>query len=97
MPENTINIQCPGSSKLSVDISQYELLRDKIRREDLKLSHFLHRLAEIETETKSNLTVTLEIFNNRKKFPALLELTRNGLSVHQILDFYKLTTEVEIS
>jgi len=97
VPENIINIQSPGSAELSMNIFQYRLLREKIGGEDLKLSHFLHRLAKIETETKSNLTVTLEIFNNRKKFPALLELTRNGLSVHQILDFYKLTREVAIS
>ncbi len=96
MPKNSINIQSPGSSKLSINISQYKLLKEKIRREYTKLSHFLHRLVDIEVETKSNLTVTLEIFNNRKKFPALLELTQKGLSVHQILDFYKLTTEVAI-
>lgn len=97
MPENIINIQSPGSAELIINISQYKLLKEKIRREDLKLSHFLHRLADIEIETKSNMTVMLEIFNNRKKFPVLLELTRNGLSVHQILDFYKLTREVTIS
>jgi len=97
VPENIINIQSPGSAELSMNIFQYRLLREKIGGEDLKLSHFLHRLAEIETETKSNLTVMLEIFNNQKKFPALLELTRNGLSAHQILDFYKLTCEVAIS
>ncbi|HQA04189.1 MAG TPA: hypothetical protein PKZ17_05575, partial [Thermodesulfovibrio thiophilus] len=96
MPKNIINIQSPGSSKLSIDISQYKLLRDKIRREDAKLSHFLHRLADIEIETKSNMSVMLEIFNNRKKFPVLLELIQSGLSVHQILIFYKLTSEVTI-
>jgi hypothetical protein len=97
MPENIINIQSIGSAKIGIDLFQYNLLRAKIGGEYLKLSHFLHRLADIENETKSNLMVTLEIFNNRKKFPALLELTRNGLSVHQILDFYKLTREVTIS
>ena len=95
-PENIINIQGPRSSKLSINVTQYKLLREKIRREDRKLSHFLHRLANIEIETRSNMTVMLEIFNNRKKFPALIELTQKGLSVHQILDFYKLTREVEI-
>lgn len=94
--ENIINIQSPISSKLSINFAQYKLLREKIRREDQKLSHFLHHLASIEIETRSNLTVMLEIFNNRKKFPALMELTQKGLSVRQILDFYKLTREVEI-
>lgn len=96
MPENIINIQSPGSAKLSIDVSKYKLLREKIRREDTKLSHFLHRLADIENETKSNMAVTLEVFNNRKRFPALLDLTQNGLSIHQILDFYKLTREVAV-
>ena len=95
-PENIINIQSPRSSKLSINVIQYKLIREKIREEDQKLSHFLHRLADIEVETKSNITVMLEILNNRKKFPALLELTQKGLSVRQILDFYKLTREVEI-
>jgi len=90
-PENIINIQRPRSAKISINVSQYRLLREKIRREDRKLSHFLHRLADIEAETKSNMTVMLEILNNRKKFPALLELIQEGLSVRQILDFYKLT------
>jgi hypothetical protein len=89
-PENIISIQIPRSAKISINVNQYRLLKEKIRREDRKLSHFLHRLAEIESKTKSNITVMLEIFNNRKKFPALLELTQNGLSVRQILDFYKL-------
>ncbi len=96
LPKNSINIQSSGSSKLSIDISQYKLLREKIRREDTKLNHFLHSLADIEIETKSNMSVMLEIFNNRKKFPALLELIQSGLSVHQILSFYKLTSEVTI-
>jgi len=92
-PENIINIQSPRSAKLSINVVQYKLLREKIRREDRKLSHFLHHLADIEVETKSSMMVTLEIFNNRKKFPALLELTQKGLSIRQILDFYKLTRE----
>ena len=96
-PENIINIQSPRSSKLSINVIQYKLLREKIREEDRKLSHFLHRLAEIEVETRSNMVVMLEIFNNRNKFPALLELTQKGLSDRQILDFYKLTRGVEIS
>ncbi len=95
-PENVINIQSPRSSKLSINVTQYKLLKEKIRREDRKLSHFLHRLAKIEVEIRSNIIVMLEIFNNRKKFPALLELTQKGLSVHQILDFYKLTRRVKI-
>lgn len=95
-PENIINVQSPISSKLSINITQYKLLKEKIRKEDPKLSHFLHRLASIEIKTKSNFMVMLEIFNNRKKFPTLLELTQEGLSVRQILDFYKLTREVEI-
>jgi len=96
-PENIINIQSPRSSKLNINVIQYNLLKKEIREEDRKLSHFLHRLANIEVETRSNMSVMLEIFNNRKKFPALLELTQKGLSIRQILDFYKLTREVEIS
>lgn len=93
MPEEAINIQSPRSARLNINIAQYKLLREKIRREDAKLSHFLHRLTDIEVETKSNMTVMLEILDNRKRFPALLELVRSGLWVRQILDFYKLTGE----
>ncbi len=95
-PENIINIQSPRSSRLSINVKQYKLLRERIREEDQKLSHFLHRLAGIEVETRSNMAVMLEVFNNRKKFPALPELLQEGLSIRQILDFYKLTREVEI-
>jgi hypothetical protein len=95
-PGNIINVQSPRSAKLCISVVQYKLLREKIRREDQKLSHFLHRLAVIEVETKSNMTVMLEILENRRKFPALLELAQNGLYVRQILDFYKLTCEVEV-
>lgn len=97
MPENIINVQSPRSAKFNIEIAQYKLLREKIRREDQKLSHFLNRLVDIEVETKSNMAVMFEILKNRKKFPALLELTQKGLSAHQILDFYKLTREMEIS
>ncbi|HOM03379.1 MAG TPA: hypothetical protein PLH43_11215 [Acetivibrio sp.] len=90
MLKNSINIQSPGSSKLCIDMGQYKLLREKIRREDAKLSHFLCSLADIEIETKSNVSVMPELFNNRKKFPTLLELIQSGLSVQQILGFYKL-------
>ncbi len=93
MPEEAINIQCPGSARFNINITQYKLLREKIRKEDVKLSHFLHRLANIEVETKSNMTVMLEILDNRKKFPALLELIQKGLWARQILDFYKITAE----
>lgn len=94
MPENVINVQSPRSAKLNIDIAQYKLLRQKIRKEDQKLSHFLHRLADVEIEMKSNMIIMLKIFNNQKKFSALLDLTQSGLSIRQILDFYKLTCEV---
>ncbi len=95
-PENILNIQSTMGAKLNINIVQYKLLREKIRGEDAKLSHFLYRLADIEAETKSNMTVMLEILENRKRFPALLELVQNGLSVQQILDFYKLTRGEDI-
>lgn len=93
MPENIINIQSSWGAKLDMDIIQYKLLRGKIRREDPKLSHFLHRLADIEIETRSNIIAMLEILEKRKKFPALLEIIHDGLTVRQVLDFYKLTQE----
>ncbi|MEG8946756.1 hypothetical protein [Rosettibacter firmus] len=89
-PENSINLRSPGSAKLSLDLVRYKLLRETIGGEDSKLSHFLHRLADIERETRSHITVELELLNNRKKFPAIWELTQKGISVQQILNFYKL-------
>jgi hypothetical protein len=91
IPEGTINIQYLGSGRLNIDITQYKLLREKIRKADAKLSHFLHSLADIEDKTKSNITVTLEILENRKKIPDIFELVHSGLSIRQILDFYKVT------
>jgi hypothetical protein len=92
-PKEAINIQSPGNVRFNINIDQYKLLREKIREEDVKLNHFLHRLADLEIETKSKMIVMLEILENKKKFPALLELVQKGLSIRQILNFYKLTSE----
>lgn len=97
LPKNCINIQSPLGSKLEIDNKQYNLLREKIKEDDTRLSHFLHYLSSIETKTRSSMQVMLEILNNRKRVPALLELIQNGLSVNQILTFYKLTKEMEVS
>ncbi|MEO0273245.1 MAG: hypothetical protein ABIM30_09210 [candidate division WOR-3 bacterium] len=91
-PENSINLLSPGSVKLSLDLEKYNSLREAIGGEEPGLSHFLHRLADIERETKSHIAVELELINknNRKKFPAIWEMTQKGISIRQILDFYKL-------
>jgi len=94
VPENIINIQCPGSAQLSVNLNQYELLRDKIKIESANLSHFLHRLAEINA--KSETLAMVEIIDNKDKFPVLLGLIKNGLEIPQILDFFKLTKGEDI-
>lgn len=90
-PKDVINLRSPGSAKLGLDLVRYELLREAIGGEDSKLSHFLHRLTDMEKETESQMILEMELLNNRKKFPAVWGLTQKGVSVRQILDFYKLT------
>jgi hypothetical protein len=93
-PKDTFNIQSP-TTRLALSIRQYKTLRDKIGQENVRLSHFLHNLVQIQTKTRSDMIVMLEAYNknNKQKFPALLELLEDGLTPQQILDYYRLIRE----
>lgn len=91
-PENSINIQSP-TAQLVISIDQYMKLDEKIGRGNTKSSRFLHRLADISMKLESDITLLVEIFNNRRRFPAILEVLKSGLTPSDILNFYKLACE----
>jgi rubrerythrin len=88
-PGNSINIKSP-TAHLAVSISQYEKLEEKIGRGNIRVSHFLHRLTETSVEFGSDITLLVEIFNKRKRFPEILEVLKDGLTPADILNFYEL-------
>jgi len=96
-PKETIDIQS-SPAELILNVKQYKTLREKIGKENVKLSHFLHRLADIKEKTDSDMTVRIEVYDkdNRKKFPVILELLEEGLTPKQILEYYNLAREEEI-
>jgi len=93
-PKDAFNIQSP-TTRLTLSLRQYKTLRDKIGQENVRLSHFLNRLVQIQIETHSDMIVMLEVCdkNNKQKFPAILELLEDGLTPQQILNYYKLIHE----
>lgn len=91
-PENSINIQSP-TAQLAISIDQYKKLDEKIGRGNTRSNRFLHRLAEISMKLGNDITLLVEIFNNRRRFPAILEVLKSGLTPSDILNFYKLACE----
>ena len=89
-PVDTINLQEPKGAKFCIDLTQYELIKKKLKLGGRRLSYFLHRLAKIDLETKSEIAVMLEILENRKKHPALLDLMQHSISAREILGYYKM-------
>lgn len=83
--ESTINVQSPENFVLRLSPEQYLSLKDQFVTGGKPLSHFLHRLADIEVKTKSNMAVMLEILKDRKQY-----LLKHGLRVQDILNFFKL-------
>lgn len=88
-PKDTINIQSPATS-LTISANQYKALRERIKKENESLSYFLHRITDIQIKTNSDAIVMLEILNNRRRFPTILELLEVNLTPLEILNFYKL-------
>jgi hypothetical protein len=91
-PEKSINIQSP-TARLTVGIDQFKKLEEKIGKENMRLNRFLHRLTEVSIQFGSDITLLVEIFNNRRKFPAILDILRSGLTPSDILNFYRFTCE----
>lgn len=81
----TINIQSPGNFILRLSPKQYSALKAEFVKGGKPLSHFLHKLADIEMKTKSIMSVTLEMLKDRKQY-----LLKHGLSAQDVLNFFKL-------
>lgn len=87
-PAMTFCIQQPGVRQVTLTVSQYTALRDKLAGD--RLSHFLHRLAAIEAQA-GELTALVQALEQRRRFPQIHELMMfHGLGLREILDFYRL-------
>ena len=53
-------------------------------------SYFLHKLAQLEESLQSEIHITVEIFNNRKKNPEIYNLFSKGIKPSKLLNLYKL-------
>ncbi|MEM4284333.1 MAG: hypothetical protein QXS96_07600 [Candidatus Caldarchaeum sp.] len=88
-PGVIFDLQQPGIRRVQLTASQFQALRRELK--DEKLSHFLHRLAQIEAKA-GEVFATVEALNERHKFPQLLKLLeQHKLTFRQILDFYRLS------
>jgi hypothetical protein len=89
-PGIVLCIQQPGTRQIALTVDQYEAVRRKLTGE--RLSHFLHRLAAIETEG-GEMVALVQALEQRQRFPQIHELMMfHRLSLHQILDFYRLVS-----
>lgn len=87
-PAMALCIQQPGVRQVTLTVSQYRALRDKLAGD--RLGHFLHRLAAIEARA-GDLTALVQALKQRPHFPQIHELIMfHGLGLRQILDFYRL-------
>lgn len=82
------HLQQPGIRQIDLTSKQFEALREKLKGK--KLSHALHRLADIETEI-GELSAMVQALDPRSRSPQIIELImRHKLRLKQILDFYRL-------
>lgn len=83
-----LNIQQAGIRSVDLTFKQYAALRSRLK--GIALSHSLHRLASIESET-GGMTALIQFLEDRRKNPELNELLEQyGLTLRQILDFYRI-------
>lgn len=90
-PQNAgevFHLSQPGVRRLCVTHGQYRALRSGLTGKGL--SHFLHRVAAIESAA-GELTAAMEVVAKRRSFPQIEQLLwLHNLTVRQILDFYRL-------
>ncbi len=87
------HLQQPSVRKLQLTAVQFRALRDLLKEK--RLSHFLHRLADIEAKV-GEFMATIEAFNERKRFPQIQALIeQHKLTFRQILDFWRLVGVTE--
>jgi len=83
------DIQQPRVRRTKLRAQQFQALRKMLKRG--KFSHFLHRLAAVESEA-GELMSMIEALNRRQEFPQIQALMKDyGLTFSQILDFHRLT------
>lgn len=64
---------------------------DEILKIDSEIpSTYLHNLVQLERTSPFEPFVTVEIFNNRKKYPSVNEAICKGVKASKLLNFYKL-------
>lgn len=87
--ENLINILVVRSFELVMDYREYE----KLCRLDFnkkRISSFLHKLAEIDKRTESELLLQTEIFNQRYMQEEIFDGIYKHYKAEQLINFYKL-------
>ncbi|PLV59910.1 hypothetical protein [Thermotoga sp. KOL6] len=68
---------------------QLRIIMDKVINTETS-SSFLHKLAQLEEKIGSEIHMSVEIFNNRKKYPEIYELFSKGIKPSKFLSLYKL-------
>lgn len=93
--------------KSFLNVMYYQVFSDKYTKDELKniidkvintkiSSSFLHKLLQIEKNFYSDMYMSVEIFNNRKKYPDIYELLLKDIRPSKFLNLYKLLGREEI-
>lgn len=88
--QSAIRILTQGAGSLELKLPEYEQLKKNLA-ESKENSSFLHNLVSIEKETESELFILEKLFSSKKDNPKVYSLFKQGISIENILNFYKLT------
>lgn len=89
------------NNKNFLNVEHHKVFDEKYTKDELKViiekainmetsSSFLHKLVQLEESLRSEIYITVEIFNNRGKYPKIYELFLEGIKPPKFLNLYKL-------
>jgi hypothetical protein len=87
--ENLVNILTVRNFELVMDYREYQKL-SWLNFEDKEISSFLHKLAEIDERSRSELLINTEIYNQNEQGEIFSGVNR-FYSIKQLINFFKLT------
>lgn len=88
--ENLVNILTVRNFELLMGYREYQKLSG-LNFEDKEISSFLHKLAEIDERSQSELLINTEIYNQKNEQREIFAGVNRFYSTKQLINFFKLT------
>ncbi|WP_427338331.1 hypothetical protein [Caloranaerobacter sp. DY30410] len=87
--EEFLNIRYHGRFEEKYRRDEIEEIINKVINSETS-NYFLHKLIQMEENFQSEIYLSIEIFNNRKKYPQICEMLSKGIAPSKILNIYRL-------